>query len=146
MKKSELRDYFIKERFNLSYQEINIKTAEILKILVEKFDLKEKKICCYLPIKSKKEINTFQLLELSKELNFEFISTKWDTIDNRLSVYKITDKHDLQINSFDIPEPKSTIKQIHIKEIDIIVVPLLAFDLNGNRVGYGKGVYDRFLK
>lgn len=32
------------------------------------------------------------------------------------------------------------------EKIDLVVVPLLAFDLQGHRVGYGKGFYDRFLK
>ena len=40
-----------------------------------------------------------------------------------------------------IPEPFSSIKVIP----KIILVPLLAFDKNKNRVGYGKGYYDRFL-
>jgi 5-formyltetrahydrofolate cyclo-ligase len=51
----------------------------------------------------------------------------------------------LSINHMGIPEPQSG-KVVPTKNIDIIFVPLLALDKNGNRVGYGKGYYDRFLK
>ena len=48
----------------------------------------------------------------------------------------------LQINKFGIPEPK-ILKKINP---DVILVPLLAFDKNKNRIGYGRGYYDKFLK
>jgi 5-formyltetrahydrofolate cyclo-ligase len=42
------------------------------------------------------------------------------------------------------PEPSSS-QEIYAKDWDVVLVPLLAIDLNGHRVGYGKGFYDRFL-
>jgi len=50
----------------------------------------------------------------------------------------------LQNNDFDIPEPISG-NQVEATEIDLILIPLLAFDTAGYRVGYGKGFYDRFM-
>ena len=50
----------------------------------------------------------------------------------------------LKKNKYDIPEP---INGKEFKEnIDVIFIPLLAYDKKGNRVGYGKGFYDRFLR
>ena len=49
------------------------------------------------------------------------------------------------INAFGIPEPKGG-SEISPELIDMVIVPLLCFDQSGNRVGYGKGYYDRFLK
>ena len=49
------------------------------------------------------------------------------------------------INAFGIPEPKGG-SEISPERIDLVIVPLLCFDKSGNRVGYGKGYYDRFLK
>ena len=49
-----------------------------------------------------------------------------------------------ELNKYGIPEPRNgTI--INEKEIDLSIVPLIAFDLFGDRVGYGKGYYDRFI-
>jgi 5-formyltetrahydrofolate cyclo-ligase len=48
------------------------------------------------------------------------------------------------MNLWDIPEPKEGIPT-DIKDVDVVLVPLLAFDREGNRVGYGRGFYDKFL-
>jgi len=48
-------------------------------------------------------------------------------------------------NSYGIPEPKGGL-EISPELIDLVIVPLLCYDKSGNRVGYGKGYYDRFLK
>ena len=43
-----------------------------------------------------------------------------------------------------IPEPKSGV-QVPVKKIDVVITPLLLADRRGNRLGYGKGYYDRFF-
>ena len=47
-------------------------------------------------------------------------------------------------NQYGIPEPTGGVA-VRERDIDIVFIPLLAFDKSGNRVGYGKGYYDRFL-
>jgi 5-formyltetrahydrofolate cyclo-ligase len=66
---------------------------------------------------------------------------------NNLEHILLTKQTILKENSYGIPEPqKYNNKIIFPQELDVIIVPLYVFDLNGNRVGYGKGYYDRFLK
>ena len=48
-------------------------------------------------------------------------------------------------NDYGIPEPVNGL-EVPVSKIDVVFVPLLAYDKKGNRVGYGKGFYDRFLK
>ena len=50
----------------------------------------------------------------------------------------------LQTNNWGVPEPKDGIA-ISAHKIEVVFVPLLAYDLYGNRIGYGGGYYDRFL-
>ena len=69
-------------------------------------------------------------------------------IDNvgNMEFLKVESVGDLQYGMYNILEPKPTCKKYIPKENDIIIVPALSVDKNGNRIGYGKGYYDRFLK
>ncbi len=62
-----------------------------------------------------------------------------------LSAVIVDDNTFFETNKFGIDEPIDGIDMIPT-EIDMFIVPLLGFDKKGNRVGYGKGCYDRFLK
>jgi 5-formyltetrahydrofolate cyclo-ligase len=146
MNKKELRTLFLKKRNILSEEEIFEASTRIFNLLNLNFNLKSKKICCFLPIKSKNEIDTTILLKLSTTSNFEFHATKWNLVSNSLSIHKIDINSDLVINDFGIPEPTNLNFEVSADKIDIVIVPLLTFDKQGNRVGYGKGVYDQFLK
>ena len=57
----------------------------------------------------------------------------------------MTDQTVIKVNTYGIPEPEGNQFEVSPKDIDVVFVPLLAIDKNGNRVGYGKGFYDRFL-
>ncbi len=55
-------------------------------------------------------------------------------------------ERDVEKGSFGILEPKKTSKKTTTKEINLVILPGIAFNLKGKRIGYGKGYYDRFLK
>lgn len=48
-------------------------------------------------------------------------------------------------NEWGIPEPKKPFQKTYPTMLDMVLVPMLAFDMEGNRLGYGKGYYDKFL-
>lgn len=146
MLKKELRQLYSSKRQTLSQEIINELSIKIFELLISNFDLNNKKICCFMPIKTKNEINSFILLKKTDCLNFELSTTKWNQTTNDLSTYKITSKTIFEVNKYNIPEPTENYQPITYNEIDLILVPLLIFDLDGHRVGYGKGVYDQFLK
>lgn len=145
MLKKELRKVFLNKRLLLSKEEIKLNSHKIFDNLIKNFELRSENICTFLPIDSKKEVDTFQLFNLKKSTFFNLYSTKWNTITNELTIYSIKSKRDLIINEFQIPEPKETNDKNEIDDLSIVLIPLLCFDKQGNRVGYGKGVYDQFL-
>ena len=59
--------------------------------------------------------------------------------------YLLTDNTKLKTNKWNVPEPVDGI-QIPPNKIEVVFIPLMAYDTKGNRVGYGKGFYDRFLQ
>jgi len=61
-----------------------------------------------------------------------------------LQVVQLTDDSDMQTGAFGISEPKAQIP-VPEEEIDVILVPGIAFDKKGGRIGFGKGYYDRLL-
>jgi len=58
---------------------------------------------------------------------------------------KITSLSDLELGAFNVLEPKKTLPIIDPKDLDLLIIPCIAIDKSGNRIGYGKGFYDRFL-
>ena len=68
-----------------------------------------------------------------------------DAADNSMEAVEINDGGGLTLNQYGIPEPLGG-RIINPEIIDLVFVPLIAFDTRGFRVGYGKGYYDRFLK
>lgn len=66
--------------------------------------------------------------------------------DGKMEFYKVDSVGDLQVGMYNILEPKSTCKKYIPQDNDLIIVPCLSADRHKNRMGYGKGYYDRFLK
>lgn len=98
----------------------------------------------YLPIIKKNEINTEYILNILAGKDKNILVSKSDFKNSSLNNILLTDSTKFEVNKYGIPEPLEGIEVPHNK-IDVVFVPLLAFDIMGNRVGYGKGFYDRFL-
>ena len=90
-----------------------------------------------------KEIDTSYLLSVIQGKDKQPVIPKI-VDDNRLEHFLLNDQTPLKNNRWGIPEPLGGIT-INPKQIEVVFVPLLVFDQQGHRVGYGKGYYDRFL-
>lgn len=97
----------------------------------------------FLSIPEKKEVDTSYLLTIlqGKDKNIVLPSVKGK---GNLAHTLLTDSTELKISSLGIPEPVSGLT-VTPERLDVIFVPLLCFDIAGNRLGYGGGYYDRFL-
>ena len=97
----------------------------------------------FLPIEQKAEIDTEGIISILLGLDKNVIVPKIKST-TELEHFLLTDNTKFTLNILNIPEPLDGII-IEPNKIDVVFIPLLAFDKAGNRIGYGKGYYDRFL-
>lgn len=112
------------------------------------FDLNlVKAVHTFLPIRNKSEIDTWHFIRHLRDKfpSIDIAISKSDRMTTGLSTCLLTAKTILKENEWGIPEPEHCIAYPETG-LDLALVPLLAFDMKGNRVGYGKGFYDRFFK
>lgn len=88
------------------------------------------------------EVDTIKLIEYSLSLGKVVCLPK--VKEDLMDFFIIKSLDDLTIGSFNIMEPKNT-KKIDKNEIDLMIVPGIVFDINNNRIGYGRGYYDKYL-
>jgi len=98
----------------------------------------------YLPIEEQKEVNTEYILHLLSGKDKEICISKSDFETRKMTSILLTDTTKIKKNNYNIPEPVDGI-EVPSNKIEVVFIPLLAFDKKGNRVGYGKGFYDKFL-
>ncbi|MWB93548.1 5-formyltetrahydrofolate cyclo-ligase [Flavobacterium sp. GA093] len=98
----------------------------------------------FLPIEEQKEVNTEYILHLLSGKDKEIVISKSDFESRGMTHFLLTDNTKIKKNEYNIPEPVNGLP-VPSQTIDVVFVPLLAFDILGNRVGYGKGFYDKFL-
>ncbi len=138
MNKSEIRKKILKIRKinNHKNQKINFKSLiEILK----KSKIDGKVVGGYYPYNY--ELDTLEILKKLEKLNYHLSLPKIRK-NYQMNFFQWSTKDPLEINDYGIPEPISDI----IKLPNILLVPLVAFDKNFNRIGYGGGFYDRYIK
>lgn len=136
--KKKLRKDFLKIRKNLSNERKLKAKASLLKLKNLKFE----KILSFSSNES--EINTWQLNSLLAKENRLLLPR---IVEDNLLIYEVTDlKNQLIKGSFNIFEPdEKKCKLINVKKISCVLTPGVAFDIKNQRLGYGRGFYDKFL-
>jgi len=136
--KFEIRKKIFNIRKFSNTQKIHINFSSLWKI-IKKEKIKGKFLGGYYPYNY--ELNDLEILKKFEEKKFNISLPKIKAHSN-MNFFKWSFSEPLVTNIFGIPEPIS--KQIIYP--DIILVPMVAFDQNFNRIGYGGGFYDRYLK
>ena len=143
MNKSDLRSLYKEKRSQLEVNERNTASKKIAENLYSSFAFENELISIFLPISRLNEIDTSFILE-KFSLSNTFCSPVANFSNHTMKHLELNSKTVIKENSWGIPEPSES-HSFSSKDITVVIVPLLISDKRGNRLGYGKGFYDRFL-
>jgi len=149
MKKEDLRFLFKQRRSELTDQ-MKLKLDDLLLIQFQKLSIDiPPNIMSYMIKEGSNEFDPQYIIDYCSfkklDINISFPVILKDIYSAEMNAMTANSDTKFITNSYGIPEPTQG-NEISPELIDMVVVPLLCFDKSGNRVGYGKGYYDRFLK
>jgi len=143
--KENLRKSMLQKRNKITANEEKA-AANIINplILSHPVFLEAEHVMVYIPFK--KEVDIRRVIEEAWRLHKQVMVPKTDIKTKKMEPYVIRFWDDLKIGNFELFEPKGTESEAFpIDNIDLVLVPGIAFDHKGNRLGFGAGFYDRFF-
>lgn len=147
MNKQDLRKIYLQKRTALTEAEYAQLNFQLYQKFFSSIDLSFVNVLhTFLPIVSKKEVDTWLIIDRIRR-EFPHIRLAVPKVNPQTGVfdsYFFEGLHQLATNAWGIAEPKQGIP-VEAEKVDVVLIPLLAFDKHGHRIGYGKGFYDKFL-
>ncbi len=144
MNKADIRKQMKKERGQLTFTRILMYSGCITDRLLKEPEYREASvILSYMSVSS--EVNTHFLMEQAWK-DGKSVAVPKCYPDGIMEFYKIASFEDVKPGKFGIPEPDPVNPVDYDKETCLLLLPCVAFDECGNRVGYGGGYYDRFAE
>ena len=138
MNKTKIRKKLLKIRKRNSFKNLTIDFRYILNILKKNKDI-GKIIGGYYP--HNHEVDAIKILKKFEEKNYKILLPKISK-NFQMDFFQWSTKDPLEINKYGIPEPTSN----RVSYPNILLVPLVAYDKHFNRIGYGAGFYDRYIR
>ena len=145
MNKKELRKIMIEKRDNIYKEEKAVMDKNIIFSLKEKeFYKNSKNIFIYLGFGS--EIDTMSYIQDFINDGKHIFIPRTDIKTKKMEAVEITSLDGLKENKYGILEPNDNKEEFYKNNLDLIILPGVAFDHSGRRIGYGGGYYDRYLE
>ncbi len=149
MLKQELRKIYKNKRNELSVSQKE-KMTDMMLIQFQQLNIEiPSVVMSYAPIEKLNEFDPSLIEEYCRfknpQIAFAYSVMEEEDKNAELTIKLVNDQTQFKENHYGIYEPQSGI-EIAAEHIDLVITPLLCFDSNGNRIGYGKGYYDHFLK
>lgn len=140
--KKAVRFELLQRRLALNSQVIKRKSLKISnKLFLLPYFAEAERIALYSPIKN--EVLTEKIFKKSKELGKVIYFPRVESAS--LTFCRVNNFTELMPGKFGVLEPNPDSETIPAKNLDLIIIPGVAFDRVGRRIGYGKGYYDRIL-
>jgi 5-formyltetrahydrofolate cyclo-ligase len=144
--KNELRQDYRQLRKQLSGDEVNDLSRKITKQLGIWLEGQEglTHFHLFFPIAKFNEVNTFYIQQLLEQQGKTLFTSQVNRDENRLDTLQLPPDAAFFLDEWGIPVPQESVR-VTAAKIQVVFVPLLAYDKSGHRLGFGKGFYDRFL-
>lgn len=138
IKRQQLSD----EERRSSSESISRSALEIILPLIQSST--QPTLCTYVPFRNEVDVTPFILKWW--EAGYSVVVPKVDNALKMMDIHMISSFEELEPSVWGIPEPRTTAPKLaSIDMIDVMIIPGLAYDRQGGRLGYGSGFYDRFL-
>lgn len=144
MLKKPCRIFHKNLRQNLSEEDIETQSLAIANMALKMNVWDKTYYHIFLSITEQKEVNTEYILQILFGKDKDVILSKSEFETCKMTLFLLTENTKIKKNPYNIPEPIDGI-EVPSTKIDVVFVPVLGYDKQGNRVGYGKGFYDKFL-
>lgn len=144
--KIELRQVYRQLRKQLSGVEVNDLSQKIAKQVGNWLEGQESLMQFHLffPIAKFNEVNTFYLQQLLEQRGKTLYTSQVNREEDRLDTLLLPSEAAFFLDEWGIPVPQESLR-VPTTKIQVVFVPLLAYDSSGHRLGFGKGFYDKFL-
>lgn len=143
--KKTIRKEILRKRDSIQPEIRQIKDRLIMDKVISLPDfLKAKTIFYFASFRS--EVNTLPQIEEALRSGKRIVLPKVDNANKRLKLYEILNTDEIKLGFWGIPEPEAIPeRERDINEVDLVIMPGVAFDTQGTRLGYGAGYYDKLL-
>lgn len=148
--KQELRKQYLQQRKQIPFVEITSLSLKFIPYLINWINAHSlKKIQIYLPITKNHEPDTLSLIKSLvaqlPDIQFYAPIVTDQAGENTMEVYPIALETEFKVGKYGIIEPMANGQPLPPQNLDGLILPLLAIDKAGHRIGYGAGYYDRYL-
>ena len=144
MNKIEIRKEILNVRNNLTKETLNDFNEDIFNTII-KSDIYKKAQSIFIYISFGSEVETKKIIEHAISLGKNIYVPKTNKSIKEMIAVKIHNFDNMTVDKWGILEPITVDKNFVGNEFDLIIMPGVAFDITGNRIGYGGGYYDKYI-
>ncbi len=145
MGKRQIREDALESRRSLTAEQVQSLSVGVQTNLESLPEYSEAKVIASY-VAQRDEVQTKAIIESALSAGKKVLVPKGDPTSLNLTFHEIHSLDELAPGNFGVPEPSSGSRAIPLMEAQLVLVPIVAWDSDGQRVGYGRGYFDRALK
>jgi 5-formyltetrahydrofolate cyclo-ligase len=144
--KKDIRSTILKKRSSMPLSEVLEKSKLIKEQVFHMEEFKEAKTILFY-VSYDNEVYTHEMIKESLGMKKQVVVPKTDMNNRTIICSSLTMWDDLLSGAYNILEPRQEcVNEVSLESIDLMIIPGVAFDSHGNRIGHGMGYYDRLLQ